>query len=80
MKYDPTMTIQQWIDRYATSQNPAGDHDPACRCELCLAWWVAAGPEETEQGWEFGPFNALEFMAAGGVIPLHRGDDDSPGR
>lgn len=83
------MTIQEWINQYITSKGggrvadlkfaEASDHPYACRCDACLRWWVAVGPEETDHGWSFGPFSAVEFMAAGGVIPLHRGEDDRPG-
>jgi len=36
------------------------------------------GPEETETGWNVGPFTREEFEAAGGVWPdTEGGNDDS---
>ena len=83
------MSIQDWINEYIATKGQgapvtpefteASDHPYGCRCDACLRWWVAVGPADTPQGWSFGPFSAVEYLAAGGVIPLHRGDDDEPG-
>lgn len=48
----------------------ASDHPGYCRCDKCLKWWVAVGPEELDNGvWSFGPFTHEEALAAGGRIP-----------
>lgn len=47
----------------------ASSHSYHCRCEKCLQWWVACGPEDTNKGWSFGPFTEAEFVAAGGTVP-----------
>ena len=54
------------------------DHPYTCKCKICLGWWLMVGPEETETGWNVGPFTREEFEAAGGVWPdTEGGDDDS---
>lgn len=52
----------------------ASSHPYDCRCASCLQWWVQIGPEETGNGWSFGPFTEQEFLDAGGTIP----DDELP--
>jgi hypothetical protein len=43
----------------------ASDHEYLCRCERCLDWWVAVGPEDyTPEGAPlYGPFTADEVEA-----------------
>ncbi|MCB0106339.1 MAG: hypothetical protein KDE53_10530 [Caldilineaceae bacterium] len=53
----------------ATEVIEASDHPYRCKCQKCLQWWLAVGPEDTGLGWSFGPFTEEEFVAAGGVVP-----------
>lgn len=54
-----------------------GSHKRACRCGICLRFWVLVGPEEGDPGeWGFGPFTEEEYIAAGGVIPDEYDDDE----
>ncbi len=39
----------------------ATDHPYACRCDICLAWWVKMANDEDE---EYGPFTRLEIEKA----------------
>jgi hypothetical protein len=41
------------------------DHPYTCRCETCLAWWVALGPEDLgDERKGYGPFTEAEIKAA----------------
>lgn len=66
-------TIAQWAKDAGVPDvvMEASSHSYHCRCEKCLQWWVACGPEDTGDGWGFGPFTEDEFIAAGGVVPTH---------
>jgi len=46
------------------------DHPYTCKCDVCLRWWVQVGPEDTGDGWSFGPFTKEEYVEAGGVLPI----------
>ena len=47
----------------------ASNHPYTCKCPQCLQWWVECGPEDTGDGWSFGPFTQSEYEAGGGVVP-----------
>lgn len=47
----------------------ASSHPYHCKCESCLQWWVACGPEDDGDHWSFGPFTQAEYEAAGGKVP-----------
>jgi hypothetical protein len=40
----------------------ASSHDYRCRCEHCLEWWAAVGPDGEEAG-NYGPFHKDEVNA-----------------
>lgn len=54
----------------------ASNHNYRCRCDKCLQWWVACGPEDNGEGWSYGPFTEAEFVAAGGKVPPYVPDDE----
>jgi hypothetical protein len=64
------MTINDFIEAYS--------HAQGCRCPKCLQWWVHCGPVDTLNGPSWGPFDASEIYNAGGLLPLHRGEDARP--
>ncbi len=40
------------------------NHPGACRCDICLQWWILMGPEEDEGGNPvYGPFTEAEIEA-----------------
>ena len=42
------------------------DHHYNCRCDTCLEWWVALGPEDLGGGKRgYGPFSETEIKAFG---------------
>lgn len=49
----------------------ASDHPYNCKCDKCLKWWLAIGPDEDENGEpDWGPFTAEEI--AEGTPPCDR--------
>ena len=54
----------------------ASDHNYRCKCEKCMQWWLSVGPEDTGDGWSFGPFTQAEYEAAGGVVPEYVAEVD----
>lgn len=55
----------------------ASNHSYSCRCSVCLAWWVAVGPEDLGDGeWSVGPFTKQEFLEAGGEAPSDEDEDE----
>lgn len=78
----PTPISQDFIE--------ASEHDFKCRCDKCLDWWVAMGPDGGEPD-QFGPFTTDEVrdrakatgetFSNGHVEPLtdyYDGADDQP--
>ena len=48
------------------------DHRYECRCETCLEWWTAVGPEYLGDGrYGYGPFTEAEIEAS------KKGDNDA---
>lgn len=52
------------------------NHPYTCRCATCLQWWVQCGPEDTGEGWSFGPFTQAEYEEAGGEVPEYNGGEE----
>jgi hypothetical protein len=45
----------------------ASNHDYKCKCDLCLRWWLAVGPEYDEDNRPtFGPFKRITYIIHGG--------------
>lgn len=71
-----SQTLQALLDQMASNWNiddaviAGTDHAYNCRCDTCLKWWVAVGPEYEDEDSEptFGPFTKEEFLTAGGVL------------